>query len=66
MSSPTTHVMVEIAREEPTRLLIHTGAPDETVWLDKEGLQIERDDPFPGIATIAMPLELAEKMGLTE
>lgn len=48
-------VMGEIAAETDKAILFHTGIKEKAVWLPKSQIEIYRDDPRPGLVTIAAP-----------
>jgi hypothetical protein len=64
MKSNLVDLMVEITHETEKAILVHTGDKDKSAWLPKSAVEISRDDPIPGIATITLPEPLAIEKGL--
>ncbi|ACL58499.1 hypothetical protein [Methylobacterium nodulans] len=64
MRSDLVDLTVEIARETDLAVLVHEGDKSKAVWLPKSVVEIVRDDPMPGLATITLPERVAVEKGL--
>ena len=57
-------VTVEIVRETAQAVLVHDGGENRAVWLALSQIEVSRNDPKSGLATIGMPTWLAQEKGL--
>jgi hypothetical protein len=64
MRSNLVDLTVEIVHETAAAVLVHDGDQTKAVWLPKSAVEIERDEPRPGLATITLPENLAIEKGL--
>jgi hypothetical protein len=64
MKSNLVNLAVEIVHETEKAVLVHDGDKSKAVWLPKSAVEISRNDPTPGIATITLPEPLAIEKGL--
>ena len=57
-------VTVEIVRETAKAVLVHEGDESRAVWLALSQIEVARNDPKPGLATVSLPTWLAQEKGL--
>ena len=64
MKSDLVDLTVELVHETSGAALVGLDENAEEIWLPKSQIEIRRDDPIPGVATITMPEWLAVEKGL--
>lgn len=55
MKSDLVDLTVELVHETGAAVLVRLDEDAEKIWLPKSQIEIHRDDPIPGVATITMP-----------